>query len=79
MTSTNLIHSGTAGRDDVRLGGGKPGNVLLVQGTRGTGRTTLVDGLTGLLMAGRPMPYEAAVDTPSNRGTKGTPRRKRLP
>jgi circadian clock protein KaiC len=41
MADPGLIHTGIAGLDDILLGGIKQGNVLLVEGAPGTGKTTL--------------------------------------
>lgn len=41
MADSELIHTGIAGLDDILLGGIKQGNILLVEGAAGTGKTTL--------------------------------------
>ena len=41
MTNSDLIHTGITGLDDILLGGIKQGNILLVEGAAGTGKTTL--------------------------------------
>ncbi len=41
MTDFDLIHTGIKGLDDILLGGIKRGNILLVEGAAGTGKTTL--------------------------------------
>ena len=41
MPTSQLIHTGVSGLDDILLGGIRQGNVLLVQGAPGTGKTTL--------------------------------------
>lgn len=41
MPTADLIHTGIAGLDDILLGGIRQGNVVLVQGAPGTGKTTL--------------------------------------
>jgi circadian clock protein KaiC len=41
MADSGLIHTGIAGLDDILLGGIKQGNVLLVEGEPGAGKTTL--------------------------------------
>src|SRR3954464_8724907 len=41
MIDSGLIKTGIAGLDDILLGGIKQGNVLLVEGAAGVGKTTL--------------------------------------
>jgi circadian clock protein KaiC len=41
MADSELIHTGITGLDDILLGGIKQGNILLVEGAPGTGKTTL--------------------------------------
>lgn len=41
MADFELIHTGITGLDDILLGGIKQGNILLVEGAPGTGKTTL--------------------------------------
>lgn len=41
MTDYDLMHTGITGLDDILLGGIKQGNILLVEGAPGTGKTTL--------------------------------------
>lgn len=41
MKNSDLIHTGITGLDDILLGGIKQGNILLVEGAAGTGKTTI--------------------------------------
>lgn len=41
MTDSDLVHTGLTGLDGILLGGIKQGNILLVEGAPGTGKTTL--------------------------------------
>lgn len=41
MADSDLIHTGIVGLDDILLGGIRRGNILLVEGAAGTGKTTL--------------------------------------
>jgi circadian clock protein KaiC len=41
MADSDLIHTGIEGLDDILLGGVKRGNILLVEGAPGAGKTTL--------------------------------------
>lgn len=41
MTASDLVHTGVTGLDDILLGGIKRGNILLVEGAPGAGKTTL--------------------------------------
>jgi circadian clock protein KaiC len=41
MAESDLIHTGIAGLDDIMLGGVRKGNIVLVEGAAGTGKTLL--------------------------------------
>jgi circadian clock protein KaiC len=41
MADSDLVHTGITGLDDILLGGIKQGNILLVEGAPGAGKTTL--------------------------------------